>query len=82
MSLELAKKASSKVVGQKQALRAIKNGEARLVIVALDAEKRIKDPVVSECESRGIDVATVQDMVSLGKACGIKVGAAVVAILD
>ncbi len=73
--------ASKKVVGQKQTLRAIKNGEARTVIVAHDAEKKITGPVLRECQSKNIEVLIAESMVSLGEACGIKVKAAMVAIL-
>ncbi len=81
MLLEELKWAPEKVVGQKQTLRAIKNGWARTVIVALDAEKSITAPVLKECRDRNIEVITAEDMVSLGKASGIKVKAAVAAIL-
>ncbi len=82
MTLEEIAKASRKVVGQKQTLRVIKSGEAKKVIVADNAEKKIKDPVLKECTSRGILVYMAEDMATLGKACGIKVGASVVAILE
>lgn len=81
MVLDEVSKASKKVVGQKQTLRLLKNGEVEKVIVAENAEKKIKEPVLKECSSRGIQVETAEDMAALGKACGIKVGASVVAIL-
>ncbi len=82
MTLEKIKKASRKVVGQKQALRVIKSGEAKAVFIAQDAEKHILEPVLKESESKGIEIIIAEDMLSLGKACGIKVGASVAAILE
>jgi large subunit ribosomal protein L7A len=82
MILEEVSNASRKVVGQKQTLRVLKNGEAKKVIIAENAEKKVKDPVLKECLSRGVEVYTAEDMEALGKACGIKVGASVVTILE
>lgn len=82
MSLEKINKASRKVVGLKQALRVIKSGEAKAVFIAQDAEKHIVGSLIEESESKGIQVIMTDDMVSLGKACGIKVGASVAAILE
>jgi large subunit ribosomal protein L7A len=82
MTLEEITKASRKVVGQKQTLRVLKSGEAKKVILAEDAEKKIREPVLQECANRGIKVYMAENMAALGKACGIKVGASVVAILE
>ena len=82
MILDEVSKASRKVVGQKQTLRVLKNGEAKKVIVAENAENKDKEPVLQACLSKGIKVYTAEDMAALGKACGIKVGASVVAILE
>ncbi|HHX77332.1 MAG TPA: 50S ribosomal protein L7Ae-like protein [Firmicutes bacterium] len=82
MALERLRKASKKVAGQKQALRAIKNGEAKVVLIARDAERHVIEPVVKEGSERQVEVIEVDNMVSLGKACGIKVKAAVAAILE
>ncbi len=82
MILDEVSQASRKVVGQKQTLRVLKSGEARKVIVAENADENVKEPVLKECAGRGVRVFTAEDMASLGKACGIKVGASVVAILE
>lgn len=82
MTLEEITKASRKVVGQKQTLRVLKSGEAKKVILAEDAERKIREPVLQECANRGIKVYMAESMAALGKACGIKVGASVAAILE
>ncbi len=82
MALERMRKASKKVVGQKQTLRALKNGEAVTVLIAQDAERHVIEPVVKEGAERQVEIIEVESMVSLGKACGIKVKTAVAAILD
>ena len=82
MTLEEVSNASRKVVGQKQALRVIRSGEATKVVLAVDADRKITEPVLRECSIRGINVYKAEGMAALGKACGIKVGASVVAILE
>lgn len=82
MSLEKIMNASHKVVGLKQTTKKIKNGEARLVFVAQDAERRVVQPVLDFCREEKIPVIDVPYMDELGKACGIKAGAAVAAILE
>ncbi len=82
LSLSLIKSARRKVVGTKETLKALEKGEARLVLVARDAENRVVKPVVDFSEDRGVEINYVEDMKELGKACGIKVGAAVAAIID
>lgn len=82
MSLNDLKNAKKKVVGAKQTLKAIKNGNALKVYVALDAEPRVIDPILRACQERGVEVIKVEHMVDLGHACTIKVSAAVAAILE
>ncbi|MBC8535744.1 ribosomal L7Ae/L30e/S12e/Gadd45 family protein [Feifania hominis] len=72
---------SDKVVGIKQTKRAIKENTARLVIVAKDADEHMTGPIIEACGSAGIPVEFADSMRDLGHACGIEVGAAVVALL-
>lgn len=82
MSLSLIKSARRKVVGTKETLKALEKREAKVVLVARDAESRVVQPVVDLSESQGIEIHYVEEMKELGKACGIKVGAAVAAVID
>ena len=70
-----------KVVGAKQAKRALRDGKAKRVYLAEDADPRVTDPIAEMCAREGVPVEHVSKMKDLGDACGISVGAAVVAAL-
>ncbi len=70
----------NKVVGTKQTIKALENGEAQKVFIAKDAEEKVARPVASLCEESNIEPYYVESMLQLGKLCGIKVKAAVAAI--
>ena len=79
MITELA--SQDKVVGVKQSRRAIREGSAKRVYLAIDADPAITDPVAAGCEEAGIPVETGHTMAQLGQACHITVGASVVAVI-
>ncbi len=79
MLTELA--SSNKVVGVKQSRKAIRDGRAARVYLAVDADPAITEPVAAECEQAGIPVEDEYSMTQLGHACQITVGAAVVVLL-
>ena len=79
MISELASK--EKVIGVKQSRKAIREGRARQVFVACDADPAITEPVVQSCAAAGIPVEETYTMAQLGQACRITVGASVVAVL-
>lgn len=70
-----------KVVGTKQAIRAVKSNEVLLMYIAKDAEKHIIKSLINLCDENNIDIIYVDTMKELGEACGIDVSAASVAIL-
>ena len=72
---------SPKVVGAKQAKRALKDGRAARLYVAMDADPRLLQPLVQEAVNRQVPVSQVSGMKELGAACGIAVGAAVAVTL-
>lgn len=72
---------SGKVIGVKQSRRAIREGRAKRVYVAYDADPAITESVTEGCTEAGIPVETGHTMAQLGQACRISVGASVVAIL-
>ncbi len=80
MSYEKVKQASKTILGTKQAIKAINASQVKEIVVALDAETRVTDPVILLAKEVGIPVNLVESKKELGKACGIQVGAAVVAI--
>lgn len=68
---------SNKVVGAKQVKRALRDGRAVRLYVAMDADPRLLQPLVQEAVNRQVPVTQVPAMKELGAACGITVGAAV-----
>ena len=77
---ELAK--SKIVVGAKQLKKALKNGNARRVFLACNADPAITEPIAALCQLNQVDFAWVRSMTDLGHACGIEVGAAAAAAVD
>jgi large subunit ribosomal protein L7A len=80
MSYEKVEQAVSVIIGTKQTQRAIEAGKASEVVVARDADAKVLSKIVSSCKEKGLPIHYVDSMQRLGKACGIDVGAAVVAI--
>ena len=79
MITELA--SQEKVIGVKQSRRAIREGRAKRVYLAVDADPAITDPVAESCHEAGIPVETGHTMAQLGQICRITVGASVVAVI-
>ena len=82
MSYEKVKQAKKTIIGTKQAVKAIQAGIVTEVIIAQDAEERIIRPVMENAELHRIPVAYVDSRKKLGEACGIAVGATVIAITE
>ncbi len=82
MALEELKEAPKIVVGTRQTTKALDSGSALVVFIAEDAEEKVTAPIVHACSQRGIEMQRVDTMAQLGKACRIKVGAAVAAIIE
>ncbi len=66
-----------RVVGVKQSRKAIREGRARRVYLADDADPGITGPIAAECAAAGVPVESGRTMAQLGRTCGIAVGAAV-----
>ncbi|MBS3947717.1 MAG: ribosomal L7Ae/L30e/S12e/Gadd45 family protein [Dethiobacter sp.] len=81
MDLECQRQARLVVTGMKQTIKAVLSGHARQVYVARDADERVQRPVLEACVKMSVPVSFVDYMADLGKACGIKVGAATAAVL-
>lgn len=80
MSYEKVSQANEIIIGTKQTVKALKNGEITEVIIADDADRRVTNKVLMAAQERKVPVIMVDSMKKLGKACGIDVGAATVAI--
>ncbi|MBC2582676.1 ribosomal L7Ae/L30e/S12e/Gadd45 family protein [Clostridium sp. DJ247] len=72
----------NKVVGVKQTIKAIKNGNVKSVYVAKDADDRLIQSVKVLVDENSLDIVYINTMKELGKLCGIDVGAATAAILN
>ena len=72
---------SNKVVGAKQAKRALNDGRAKKVFVAGDADPQVTQPLAQLAVDKRVPVELVPTMKELGAACGIAVGSAVAALL-
>ena len=80
MSYDKVKQASKTIIGTKQAVKAMRAGQVTELFVALDADNWVTDPVILFAKEVGVPVTLVESKKELGKACGIHVGAAIVAI--
>jgi large subunit ribosomal protein L7A len=80
MSYEKVTQAKDFIVGTKQTLKALQNNEVAEIVIASDADQRITNKVIALAKEQQIPISIVDSMKKLGKACGIEVGAAAVAI--
>jgi large subunit ribosomal protein L7A len=81
MSYEKVLQAQKFVIGTKQTVKALKEGNVRELIVANDADPKVTVKVVNEALDINVPILYVDSMLKLGKACGIEVGASTVAII-
>ncbi|ANU24677.1 ribosomal L7Ae/L30e/S12e/Gadd45 family protein [Planococcus donghaensis] len=80
MSNEKVKQTSEIIIGTKQTVKALKSGIVQEVIVAKDANDRMTKQIVHLALEKGIRIEFADSRLKLGKAYGINVGAAAVAI--
>jgi len=74
--------AKKRTVGSKETLKAIERGQAKVVYVALGADRHVVEPIIQACAAKGIAVIEVDSMLALGKACRIEVGCASAAVVE
>lgn len=72
---------ADKVVGVKQARRALASGKAKRLYLAKDADPQLTEPLERQAAERGVEVVWADTMKALGRACGIAVGASVCAAI-
>jgi len=80
MSYEKVLQAKAIIIGTKQTVKALKQGIIKEIVVAKDADQRLIAKVTNTAMEVSVPVLYVDSMKKLGKACGIEVGAAAVAI--
>lgn len=71
---------SQAIVGTKQSIRAMEKGNVSEVFIAEDVDQHIKTKVIDLANRLNVKYEIVDSKEKLGAACGIKVGAATVAI--
>jgi len=81
MSYEKVLQAQKFVIGTKQTVKALKDGNVRELIIASDADAKVTAGVVKEALEINVPILYVDSMKKLGKSCGIEVGASTVAII-
>jgi large subunit ribosomal protein L7A len=81
MSYEKVLQANKVIIGTKQTVRALKEGNASELVIAEDADPNITAKLIKQANEANIAVSYVESMKKLGKACGIEVGAAAAAII-
>ncbi|WP_042353715.1 50S ribosomal protein L7ae-like protein [Bacillus rubiinfantis] len=81
MSYEKVLQAHKVVIGTKQAVKALQEGNVHELIIAVDADQKVIAQVIKEASERDVPISYVDSMKKLGKACKIQVGAAAVAII-
>ena len=71
-----------KVIGIKQASKAIRNGKGTVLYVAKDAERKLINPLLELAFKNEIKVIEIDTMRNLGKMCGIDVQSSATLILE
>ncbi|GAB6273431.1 MAG: ribosomal L7Ae/L30e/S12e/Gadd45 family protein [Peptococcaceae bacterium] len=82
MCIARLKKAKKKTVGTKQTLKAVQQGMAKVVYIAQDAQSHVINPIIQACSLKNIPVIKVNEMLELGKTCGIEVGCAAASVVE
>jgi large subunit ribosomal protein L7A len=75
-------KQGKKVVGLKQSQRAVSAGQALKAYIAQDAATQLQADFTALCAEHAVETVTVNTMLELGHACGIKIGASVAVLLQ
>ena len=78
---ERLKKRGMRVVGVRQALRTVREGNAEMVFVAMDADARLRHQVEKEAEANGVALRLVATMEELATLCRVDVPSAAAAVL-
>ena len=68
-----------RVAGVKQVQKALENGKAQRVYVAVDADESIRKKIICLAEEKAVTITYADSLVALGKDCGIAVPSAAAA---
>lgn len=81
MSYEKVLRANKVIIGTKQTVKALKDGNVQELVVAADADPKVTSKMIHQARELDVPILHVDSMKKLGKACGIEVGASAVAII-
>ena len=71
---------SRAIIGTKQTIKAMNNGEVSELFIAEDADKQVTLKVIQSAKQSGVPYTMLHSKKQLGKACNIEVDATAVAI--
>lgn len=71
-----------RIVGTKKVMRMVRDGKARTVYIAEDADEHIRQKLLRVCSESSANVLMIPTMLELGAACNIEVGAAAACIAE
>ena len=74
-------KTGEKLVGSKQTKKALREGRAKAVFIARDADTFVTDPIRQLAAERGVETVDVSTMRELGEHCAVEVPTACAALL-
>ncbi|WP_144512660.1 ribosomal L7Ae/L30e/S12e/Gadd45 family protein [Bacillus sp. FJAT-22090] len=80
MSYEKVKQAKKTIIGTKQAVKAMNKQLVKEVYIALDVDEKIIELARLTAQENNVLIHYVESKVELGKACGLRISASVVAI--
>lgn len=80
-TIEILKTEAKVYVGLKQFVRSAREDEIKYVVLAENADEKIKNEVRDIARKDDIRIKSFPSKEELGKACGIDIGAAVVTVL-
>ena len=75
------KKRGNRVVGFKETTKAVKNGRAKAVFLAEDADPPLQEEIKKICRQKDVKLEMVERKTYLGDACGIDVGSSTAALI-
>ena len=81
MDIKNLETAQKRKIGIKQSLKTIKSDQALALFIAKDAEQYVVRSIVLLAEEKQVPIIYIEDMMTLGKACNIDVGAATAVIV-
>jgi large subunit ribosomal protein L7A len=81
MSYEKVIQAKKVIIGTKQTVKALLEGNVQGLVVATDVDPKVTAKLINKALELNVPIQYVDSKRKLGNACGIEVGASTVAII-